>query len=91
VSFYLSVLNAYIQNIEVGKVNWKEIWLNTTTVSSSEWDAIRQQLRESYYHLIDALEDMEAWGENAIAGSLAILSHTAYHLGAVRQILASLK
>ena len=85
VTFYLNVLHAYMQNIEVGKVDWKEIWRTTRKVSPQEWEVLKRELKQSYHHVLDTLEEMEAWGENAIAGSLAILAHTAYHLGAIRQ------
>jgi uncharacterized damage-inducible protein DinB len=91
VTFYLNVLHAYMQNMEVGKVDWKEIWRNTRKVSPQEWEVLRRELKESYHHVLDTLEEMEAWGENAIAGSLAILAHTAYHLGAIRQIVSVVK
>ena len=87
-TFYMNVLHAYMQNIEVGKVDWKEVWRSTRKVSPEEWEVIRRELKESYHHALDTLEDMDQWGENVSAGSLAILAHTAYHLGAVRQALA---
>ena len=91
VSFYLDVLNDYIRNEQVGKVDWREIWRTTQTVTPHEWEAIKQELKESYHRVLDSLEEMETWGENGIAGSLAILAHTAYHLGGIRQALSVIK
>jgi uncharacterized damage-inducible protein DinB len=91
VTFYLNVLHAYMQNMKLGKVDWKEIWRSTKAVSPEQWDVLKKELRESYHHVLDTLEDMDDWNETAIAGSLAILAHTAYHLGAIRQALCVVK
>ena len=89
VTFYLNVLHAYMQNITVGKVDWREVWRTTRDVSPEQWETLKRELRASYNHALDTLEDLdEDWTENAISGSLAILAHTAYHLGAIRQALS---
>ena len=91
VTFYLNVLHAYMQNMKLGKVDWKDIWRGTRAVSPEQWETLKTELREAYHHVLDTLEDLEDWNENAIAGSLAILAHTSYHLGAIRQALAVIK
>jgi hypothetical protein len=91
VTFYLNVLHAYMQNMKLGKVEWKEIWRNTRAVSPEQWESMKAELKESYHHVLDTLEDLDDWNENAIAGSMAILAHTAYHLGAIRQALCVTK
>jgi hypothetical protein len=91
VTFYLNVLHAYMQNMKLGKVDWKDIWRSTRAVSPEQWEALKTDLREAYHHVLDTIEDLEDWNENAIAGSLAILAHTSYHLGAIRQALAVIK
>jgi hypothetical protein len=91
VTFYMNVLHAYMQNIEVGKVDWKDVWRNTTRVTPDEWTVLKRELKESYHHALDTLEEMDQWGENVIAGSIAILAHTAYHLGAIRQALSVIR
>ena len=91
VSFYLNVLNDYIKGKEAGKVDWKDIWRTTSTVTPDEWEGLKRELKRSYHLVIDTLEDIEDWGEKGIGGALAILSHSAYHLGAIRQAAAVLK
>ena len=94
VSFYLNVLNDYIKGKEAGKVDkvdWKEIWRTTSKVTPDEWEGLKRDVKRSYYLVIDTLEDIEDWGEKGIGGALAILSHSAYHLGAIRHAVAVLK
>src|SRR5512143_2624546 len=37
VTFYLEVLEAYILNKDIGKVDWGEIWRRVSKVSAEEW------------------------------------------------------
>src|SRR6476619_1348710 len=50
VRFYLQVLQEYMQQKEVGKVDWAASWY-LKAVTSAEWDALKQQLRSTYQHL----------------------------------------
>jgi len=86
VRFYLDVLNEIMQKEAVTKVNWREIWETVREVSPEEWEAAKQRLRESYQRILALLKDYDRWqGEYGVSGSLAVLAHSAYHLGAIRQ------
>lgn len=85
VRFYLDVLMRYMQG-RMGKVDWKESWL-VSAVDAARWDELRDELRRAYALLDTSLRSAEQWGERGVGGAMAILAHTAYHLGAVRQIL----
>lgn len=90
--FYLDVLEAVMRGETVGKVDWQEIWRNTRTVTPEQWDAIRARMRASYERVRERLADSAAWEQDAqFEGALAIAVHTAYHLGAIRQIIRSLQ
>lgn len=92
VRFYLDVLNDMMQKEEVIKVNWREIWQSVREVSPEEWEAQKRSLRESYRRVLATIKNYEKWeGEFGIGGALAVLSHTAYHLGGIRQALAVIK
>ena len=92
VNFYIEVLEAYILNQDKGKVDWDEIWRRVNTVSPDEWQAYKNQLRETYQRVISMLQRMEDWNdERPIGGALAIAVHTAYHLGEIRQAMCMLK
>ena len=49
-------------------------------------DAVRADLRARYEQLRRTIRAQVAWGDDAIGDVMAILAHTAYHLGAIRQI-----
>ena len=48
----------------------------------------RQRLKTSHQRVVDTINSLDTWeGEYDLAGTLAILTHTAYHLGGIRQAL----
>lgn len=88
VSFYLCVLQDYLLNKNAGKVDWGEIWRTTQRVTPEEWAEIKQELRDTFQSTLAILKNLNDWeGENSISGALGILTHTAYHLGEIRQAL----
>lgn len=90
--FYLDVLNTYIREKELGKVNWREIWETVGTVSPEEWEEIRTRLRASHAEVLSTINSFEDWdGEYEIGGALSILTHTAYHLGGIRVTLGAIR
>jgi hypothetical protein len=92
VNFYLEVLEAYILNKDIGKVDWGDIWRRVNTVSPEEWKAYQDQLKETYRRVISMLQSIEDWNdERPIGGALAIAVHTAYHLGEIRQAMCTVK
>lgn len=91
VRFYLQVLQGYMQHTQVGKVDWQESW-RVTSVTSEEWDALKQQLRAAHQSVLALMQSFDTWeGEDEFAGALAITVHTAYHLGEIRQALCVIK
>jgi hypothetical protein len=91
VRFYLDVLERVIQKEPVGKIDWQESW-QLEKVTPEEWEALRGRLREAHESVLTVLRSHESWeGEGDIGGSLAILAHTAYHLGEIRQALCVVK
>jgi len=92
VSFYLNVLEDVMRGKKVGKVDWGEIWRTTSSVTPAEWEAIKDDLKASYQRILTLTKSFDTWnGENDIAGALAVLVHTAYHLGEIRQALCVIK
>jgi len=89
--FYIQILQDYMRQKEVGKVDWAASWY-LKTVTLEEWDALRQRLRADYQALTALIKGFESWqGENELGGALAIVVHTAYHLGEIRQALCTIK
>ena len=88
VILYLEVLGGHIAGQEVGKVDWEEIWERVGSVTAEEWDDLRARLKATYVQLTTMLRGVKDWKQNdAIGASIAILAHTAYHLGEIRQAL----
>jgi hypothetical protein len=91
VTFYLEVLERYIQGQNVEDVDWGEIWRTVHEVSPEEWVTLKQRLEQTYRRVLTMLRGRETWDdENSIGGALGVLAHTAYHLGEIRQALCTL-
>ena len=90
--FYLDVLDDYIHNQEIKKVNWREIWDTVATLTEEEWEQVKRRLRASHSKVMTTINSFEKWdGEYDIGGALAILTHTAYHLGGIRVALGAIR
>jgi hypothetical protein len=92
VNFYLEVVEDYILNKERDNVDWGEIWRRVNKVSTEEWTAYQDQLKETYQRVISMLKNLEDWNDDRpLGGALAIAIHTAYHLGEIRQAMCVVK
>jgi hypothetical protein len=83
--FYLDRLCEFIGG-RTEKVNWEQSWL-IETVNEEEWDILRQGMRKSYENVLRCIAEVEVWNQDNISDAIAIIAHTAYHLGAIRQII----
>lgn len=91
VCFYLDVLSKYMQNKPVGPVDWQASW-QVQSVTPEEWEASKATLRAAYERVTVLMKGFDTWeGENEISGAIAIVVHTAYHLGEIRQALCTLR
>jgi hypothetical protein len=92
VTLYLDVLESYVLGKPVGKVDWDEIWRTIGSVSPAEWDRLRRNLKQTHGRVMGTLQGLNSWDDDkVIGGTLAIVAHTAYHLGAIRQALCILR
>jgi hypothetical protein len=91
VAFYLDVVDKTVRDPSYPRVDWGEIWRTVSSVTSDEWDAIRAELRANYNRILSLIKDTPAWEEAQIGGAIAVIAHTAYHLGEIRQALCSVK
>jgi hypothetical protein len=82
--FYLDRLCEYI-NGRTEPVNWEDSWL-IETVNDDEWDALRGSVRKAYEDTLRCVASVEAWNEHQVGMAIGMVAHTAYHLGAIRQI-----
>lgn len=87
--FYLGVLTDYILRKPEVPIDWQCSW-QLKAVDKDGWIATQQRLREAYQRTIAVITELQVWeGEDDIGASLAILAHTASHLGAIRQAIVS--
>jgi len=91
VNFYLEVLEHYILTRESVRVDWGDIWRTTKQVSPEEWTASKEKLHQTYLRVLESLHSIQHWDTDALGGALAIVVHSAYHLGEIRQALCVIK
>lgn len=85
--FYLDRLVEFL-NGRSEKVNWEDSWL-IETVNEAEWNALRETVDKTYENVLRCFAAIETWDQNNIGEAIAMIAHTAYHLGAIRQIAKS--
>ncbi|MBK8150174.1 MAG: DinB family protein [Acidobacteria bacterium] len=83
--FYLDRLREFI-NGRTEPVKWEQSWL-IETVNEDEWTALRGSVRHSYEETLRLIAENEDWSEDKVGMAMSMLAHTAYHLGAIRQLL----
>lgn len=88
--FYFEVLERYIQFKDTSAVDWGETWRTVEKVSPSEWNALREQLSQVYTRFDKMVHANPDWNEDALGGVMAVIAHSAYHLGEIRQALCIL-
>ncbi|MEX2122117.1 MAG: SRPBCC family protein [Pirellulales bacterium] len=69
--------------------DWNASW-QRTTVTVDPWRTLRDRLRHEAETWQSAASSRTEWDDVSAAGALASAAHTAYHLGAIRQILAGM-
>jgi hypothetical protein len=92
VAFYLDVVESSVRNPGGPGADWGEIWRTVSTVTAEEWQSIQNELRASYDRIKVLIQSTPSWSsEREIGGAIAVIAHTAYHLGEIRQALCILK
>lgn len=81
--YYVRVNHASIIGREQD-VDWPSSW-RVRSVGVAEWEVLKRSLLRGYDDLMTSLRTLP-WKEDSVCDSVAIVAHTAYHLGAVRQI-----
>lgn len=92
VLYGLTLLNRWAAGEENpwATANWEASW-KRTEVTEAQWRTLRDQLAKHAAAWQKHVSERTDWDAMAISGALASLAHTAYHLGAIRQILAGIK
>ena len=69
-------------------VDWNASW-QRTTVTDEQWQALRAGLRQEADKWRKVAATRTDWDNLGASAALSTAAHTAYHLGAIRQILAA--
>lgn len=85
---YINALRGYM-NGATPQTDWNASWA-THSVSSLEWSALQAALKRDYEALMVDLAGIPD-GDLRLAEGMAILTHSAYHFGAIRQLLLRVK
>jgi hypothetical protein len=92
VAFYLDVVDNSMRDPEYPRVDWSEIWRTVSSVTPQEWQVIQDELRANYERILALIEETPRWPDADMIGeAIAIIAHTAYHLGEIRQALCAIK
>ena len=86
--FYLDRLCEFIKG-RTEPVNWEQSWL-IDEVNDEEWNHLREGMKRSYEGILHCLANISDWNEEKTGMAMGILAHTAYHLGAIRQLVKSI-
>ena len=91
VTFYMEVLERAAIHNDTTPADWGEIWRTIEKVTPEEWDSFRDKLKATYLRINKLFHENPIWNDDTIGGAMAIVVHTAYHLGEIRQALCTLK
>jgi len=92
VAFHLDYIEKYFRDPNPPQADWGEIWRTVNLVTTEEWQSIQSELRTNYDRILNLFKTAPAWSsENEIGTALAVVVHTAYHLGEIRQALCILR
>ncbi len=83
--FYLDRLCEFINGRRTERVNWEDSWL-IETVIDEEWSALQLSVQKAYANMLKCLAEDRVWNEPQIGMAMGLIAHTAYHLGAIRQM-----
>jgi hypothetical protein len=71
-------------------VDWNASW-QRRAISEEEWNTLRDELRHEAEQWRKVVATRTSWDGMSASAALSTAAHTAYHLGAIRQILSEVK
>jgi hypothetical protein len=86
VSYGLSLMNRWSRGENpFANADWASSW-RKVSVTDSEWEALRIQLRDEAARWLVALRTPREVQDIELSGMIGSIAHLAYHIGAIRQI-----
>jgi hypothetical protein len=88
----LSLLNRWMAGEENpwAGADWNASW-RITSVTEEQWKNLLAKLRQASEAWRESAATRRDWTPVDAAGAISSVAHTAYHVGAIRQILATAK
>ena len=83
--YYVEVVEQFMDG-RTEKVTWDDSW-QVQEVTPEAWSALKRDLKATYDKITKKFEGIDSWEDDEVGDSLAIVVHTAYHLGAIRQMV----
>ena len=90
IRFYVDVV---LKNAAAGEfipADWESSWA-IDTVTEEEWAGLVTGLQTTFTNFQELARVNDQWPEPVLGGAFGIVIHTAYHLGEIRQALATLR
>lgn len=85
IRYYLWGTNETLKKGKQPEMDWGKSW-TIHSVDEQQWNHIQAGLRNEYVTLLQLVDDAE-WNERKANELVASLAYSAYHLGAIRQML----
>jgi hypothetical protein len=70
--------------------DWDAAW-RLERVDDAQWADLLRRLEAAAKRVLDSAPQLREWNELMLTGLFASAAHTAYHLGAIRQMLKDLR
>ncbi|HEX7831035.1 MAG TPA: hypothetical protein VF787_15370 [Thermoanaerobaculia bacterium] len=72
------------------KHDWNDSWV-VSEVDGAAWDALRTDVETTHGGLCEIVRKHAVTDDASMGGSVAAVAHVAYHVGAIRQKLSTLR
>ena len=85
IAFYIHVSLDDVQGAD-----WSQSW-TISNVTEEEWATLNANLRAAYDRVMAEVQGYQQWTDWEIGNTMAIVGHTAFHLGQIREIMATFR
>lgn len=90
IRFYVDVVLANAKAGEFIPADWESSWA-VEIVTDEEWADLVARLKATFEEFTQLAGANDQWPEPVLGGAFGVAIHTGYHLGEIRQALASLR
>lgn len=84
VRWLLNFFAAYERG-ETPAPDWVASW-QTQVVDEAAWHTLRDEITQTYTHLMARLQEREDWHPLAVSSWMMLLAHVSYHVGVIHKL-----